>query len=229
MKLGPAAFITLYSRQQNEAKIFYDTLGFSTLSTEEGSVRMTDGNLLFDLRSAHTDATLLSYCTNDIPNAVEMAANLEIPVREQSAHHAILEEPNGLFILLAGPDMISPTAMEKKPSSLCGTFYEISLETSDMERSIVWWQNVGFKATTRKETWCTLDDGKIMIGLYQKGSCPHRFKNPSLTYFETDMAERIQMLKSRGIKFIQEEREIGMEGHAIAESPDGQFFFLFKA
>jgi hypothetical protein len=98
-----------------------------------------------------------------------------------------------------------------------------------MERSISWWQNVGFKVTTRQKTWCTLDDGKMKIGLYEKGSCPHVFRNPSLTYFESDMAERIEQLRQRGIMFVQGEGEIGMKGHAIAESPDGQYFFLFTA
>ncbi len=62
----------------------------------------------------------------------------------------------------------------------------------------------------------------------KKGTCPHKFKNPSLTYFEPDMAERIEQLKSDGVEFVEEmpnaEDKID---NAIAEAPDGQYFFLF--
>ena len=170
-----------------------------------------------------------------------MGENLGIHFSEKGQNRASFYDPNGLFISLVEKDAGAIPQPEGKPLSLCGTFYEISLETDDLDRSIVWWQNVGFKVTTRlragtwhygvqarKQTRCTLDDGKIMIGLYQRGTCPHKFKNPSLTYFESDMEKRIAQLQSRGVAFVQTEQEIGMEGHAIAESPDGQYFFLFK-
>jgi hypothetical protein len=228
MKFGHIAFVTFYSTNTVATGQFLGTLGFSTIASDDESTLLTDGNLYFDLRRAEKNKTMLSYCVHDVTNAVEMAQNLEIDIVEKSPHHVIVREPNGLLILLAGPDVVSLRDFEKKPSSLCGTFYEASLETNDVDRSIVWWQNVGFKVTAHKDTWCTLDDGKIMIGLYKKGNCPHLFRNPSLTYFEPDMGERIAELKKEGIQFLQEEKEIGMKGHAIAESPDGQYFFLFS-
>jgi predicted enzyme related to lactoylglutathione lyase len=229
MKLGHCAFVTLYSSSPEKTKTFCDMLGFTAVSSETDAALMTDGNYFFDIRYADTSATTLSYCVSDISNAIHMAENLEIAIAEKSQHHAILQEPNGLLILLISSEVLALSEFPKKPSSFCGTFYEMSLETTDMERSISWWQNVGFKATARQKTWCTLDDGKMKIGLYEKGSCPHAFRNPSLTYFESDMAKRIEQLKQRGIPFVQGEGEIGMKGHAIAESPEGQYFFLFTA
>lgn len=228
MKLGHTAFITCYSTNTVATGQFLDTLGFSTIASDDASTLLTDGTLHFDLRRADKNTTMLSYCVHDVANAVEMAQNLEIDIAERSPHHVILREPNGLLILLAGPDVVSLKEFPQRPSSIAGTFYEMSLETVDMERSIVWWQNVGYKVLTRQKTWCTLDDGKIKIGLYEKGSCPHAFRNPSLTYFESDMAERIARLKERGMTFAQDEGDIGMKGHAIAESPGGQYFFLFS-
>lgn len=227
MKLGHTSFITLYSTNTAAARQFLDMLGFTVMASDDPSTLLTDGNLYFDLRRAKKNATMLSYCVNDIANAVEMAHNLEIDIAEQSPHHAILREPNGLMILLAGPEVVSLNVREIAPPSIAGTLDELSLETDNMERSILWWQNVGFKVLTRQQTWCTLDDGNIKIGLYDKGICPHVFRNPSLTYFESDMAERIARLKKRGMTFAQEEKEIGMKGHAVAESPDGQYIFLF--
>jgi len=227
MKLGHIAFITLYTTNASAAEKFLDILGFRVIESDETSTLLTDGNLYFDLRRSKQNTTMVSYCVNDIGNAVEMAQNLEIEIAEMSPHHVIMREPNGLLILLAGPGVISLREFDRNPMSIAGTLYEVSVETSDMERSIAWWQNVGFKVLTRQQTWCTLDDGNLKIGLYEKGSCPHLFRNPSITYFEPDMAERIATLKGRGLTFAQEEGEIGMKGHAIAESPDGQYFFLF--
>ena len=229
MKLGQVAFITFYSLRYESAKNFFLTLGFSTISSSETSTVLTDGNLYSDLRRSDRSTTALSYISDDIGDRVKMAANLELNIVEQSQHHAVIHEPNGLNILLIDTALIPLKEFVPNPISICGTFYEISIETDDMERSIAWWHNVGFKTTTLKETWCTLDDGKIKIGLYKRGTCPHKFKNPSLTYFEPNMGTRIAELRKRGMTFAQDEKEIGMEGHAIVESPDGQYIFLFKS
>ncbi len=228
MKLGSLAFLTFYTRNIDPVEKFCEVLGFKVISAENQFLLLTDGNVYFDIRSSDRSATVLSYVSFDIPGRIEMATNLELKIVEQSQHHAVISEPNGLTILLIDAKMMPLKEFSPAPISLCGRFYEISLETDDVERSITWWQNVGFKVTAQKETWCTLDDGKIKIGLYKRGTCPHKFKNPSLTYFEQDMQTRIAKLKKRGLTFAQEEQEIGMEGHAIIESPDGQYFFLFK-
>lgn len=228
MKLGSLAFLTFYTPNIDSAKVFFNKLGFETISTENQTSLLTDGAMYFDIRSSDRSATVLSYISSDIASRIEMAVNLELRIVEQSQHHAVIREPNGLSILMIDDAMVPLKEFVPKPISLCGALYEVSLETDDVERSITWWHNVGFKVTTRKETWCTLDDGKIRIGLYKRGTCYHKFKNPSLTYFEPDMQLRITELQKRGITFVQDEKEIGMEGHAIAESPDGQYFFLFK-
>ncbi len=229
MKLGTLAFISVFTQNISAAKIFYGRLGFDIISTEEKSVLMTDGNVYFDVRSSDRSAVALSYIADDIVNRIEMAVNLELKIVEQSEHHAVILETNGLNILIVDSTVVPLKEFIPKPVSVCGTLHEVSLETDDIERSITWWHNVGFKVTAHKETWCTLDDGKIRIGLYKKDSSPHKFKNPSLTYFEHDMRSRIAELRKRGMAFVQDEREIGMEGHAIAASPDGQYFFLFTA
>lgn len=229
MKLGSLAFLTFYTKNIDSIKRFCEGLGYKTITAEVHSSLLTDGNIYFDIRSSDRSATMLSYITSDIAGRIEMAHNLGLTFAEQSQHHAIIREPNGLHILMIDSAMIPLKEFSPAPISLCGTFYEISLETDDIEGSIAWWHNVGFKVTVQKETWCTLDDGKIRIGLYTRGTCPHKFKNPALTYFEPDMQRRIAELRTRGITFVQDEKEIGMEGHAIAASPDGQYFFLFTA
>lgn len=228
MKLGSLAFITHFTLRFEESKTFFTMLGCTTISSDDSSALMTDGNLYFDIRRSDRSATALSYIADGIANRVEMAVNLELQIVEQSQHHAIIREPNGLNILLVDPNMMPLKEFSRTPTSICGTFCEASLETDNLEDSIQWWHNVGFKTAAQKETRCTLDDGKIKVGLYKRETCPHAFKNPSLAYFEPDMERRISELKKRGIRFVQEEKEIGMEGHAIAESPDGQYFFLFK-
>lgn len=228
MKLGTFTYLTFYTPTPEATTAFCAQLGFQIISQDHESTLLTDGNLYFDVhRSEHT-ATALSYLVNDVSNKIEMAENLQLHVAEKSRHHAIIREPNGLTILLLDSAIMPLKEFPRRPISLCGSFSEVSLETDDIERSTRWWQNVGFKVTTKKGTWCTMDDGNIKIGLYVRGTCPHQFKNPALTYFETDMKERIAELKKRGVQFVQQEEEIGMEGHAITETPDGQYFFLFK-
>ena len=69
----------------------------------------------------------------------------------------------------------------------------------------------------------------IAVAIYGTGASNHLFRNPSITYFEPDMADRISGLKQEGIKFVQElpDKE-GIITNAILEAPEGTFIFLFK-
>lgn len=228
MRLGTAAYLTIFTPSPDATVRFLHAMGFVSVPGE-GTEPLYDGALLYDVRRAERPGTALSYTVPDVATAAAMAENLEFAVTERSRHHAVIREPNGLSILVAGPEMMLLPEPPERFTPRCGSFAELSIETDDIERTVRWWQNAGFKATTRKETWCTLDDGRILIGAYRRGTCPHLFRTPSVTFFAPDMKERIASLKSSGLTFAQEEKEIGMEGHAVAESPDGLLFFLFAA
>ena len=104
----------------------------------------------------------------------------------------------------------------------------MSVEVDEVASAVEFWQRLGFRIQQGGVTWKTVSDGVMRIGVYLRGSCPHRFGTPSLTYFEPDMEARITRLKERGVEFVEElPDERGAVTSAITVSPDGQPFFLF--
>ncbi|MGB9179303.1 MAG: hypothetical protein WCB68_08650 [Pyrinomonadaceae bacterium] len=149
----------------------------------------------------------------------------------EGADEAKFVDPNGLGVRFVEAPASGMCDTKETSTSKCGRFYEASIEAESIDASIAFWSALGFGITYREPPtarWATLSDGNIRLGIYEKGTCPHRFKNPSFTYFEPDMAERIARLKSEGFEFVEEMRNAeGVVDNAIAEAPDGQYFFLF--
>jgi len=228
MKPGNQVIITFYATIPHKTLGFCRLLGFKELVKKNDVIILTDGIGLFEIKPSSINSTVITYLTGNAQEKKEMGRNLELSVEEISENEFRFSDLNGIYFAVREGKKEEYGEPEGKPISICGTFREVSVETNDRERSVQWYENIGFKVTAREKNYTTIDDGKIVISLYKRGTCPHKFKNPSLTYFEPDMKKRIAELKKRGIKFIQEEKEIGMEGHAIAESPDGQYFFLFS-
>lgn len=229
MKPGNNLIISLSSVNVEKTLVFYRMLGFKELSATSSVIVLTDGVKLFEVKKSEANLTRLTYLTTALEEKKEMALNLQLAVQDVDGNEFQFSDPNGVIVAVRGMQREEIFQLERKPISLCGTFAEVSIETDDIDSSIRWYENIGFKVTSCKQLYTTMDDGKIVISFYRRGTCSHKFKNPSLTYFESDMEKRIEELKQRGVQFVQDEKEIGMKGHAIAESPEGQYFFLFKA
>ena len=117
--------------------------------------------------------------------------------------------------------------------STCGNFYEISIGVSeqDFKPGIQFWQNQGFRIVENdpaKHTYVTLEWESFKLSVYKRAHCPHLFNSPALTYFEKDMAERIEQLAKGGVHFAQEmQSKPGLTDSAIIETQEGIHFFLF--
>lgn len=161
----------------------------------------------------------------------ETSVTISINCQYDQENEASFTSPDGLSVRLISKDTSKMHRPDGTPLSRCGRFYEASIETSSVDSSIDFWSKLGFALQFRDPPtarWATLSDENLRLGVYEYGTCPHKFKNPSLTYFEPDMSRRIEEFKREGIKFEQElPNKEGKINDAILESPDGQYFFLF--
>lgn len=140
--------------------------------------------------------------------------------------------PSGTTLSLfeMSKQLVAP--LKGSPISLCGAFFEISVETIDYEATVDFWERMGLEIIYGEKSgnWVTMADDFIKIGFYRKGTVQHAFRSPAITYFEPDMADRIQLLKQLQVDVARELGECkNGPTDAILETPGGYNIFLFKA
>lgn len=234
MKLGDTALVTVNAPDLQASLSFYQKLGFRKSEGNMADARSTflsDGKLLLSLEENSEPHSELTYFVGNLNEKVEELKDSGVALSCEGTNEAKFVDPNGLGVRLVEAPAFGKKKSDEASWSKCGRFYEASIEAESIDESIAFWNTLGFEVTFREPPtarWATLSDGNIRLGIYEKGTCPHRFKNPSLTYFEPDMVERIERLKGEGVEFIEEMRNSeGKVDNAIAEAPDGQYFFLF--
>lgn len=238
-KLGHAFEIVVTVRDLEESLRFYEQLGYRKLSGADAAgrqARLTDGVIILTLREGGAWKGALTYYAEDVGQKLAALERLGVPVRRREGAGgevaATFTDPNGLEVNLAQGSPAGLDQLPRAPVSKAGQFGEVSIETEDVRGSLDFWQKLGFAPTEYMpdppDSWGSLADGLLMLGIYAKGHCPHVIRTPSLTYFEADMPDRIQRLKQEGMEFLQElPGADGRTGHAVAEAPEGQLLFLF--
>jgi predicted enzyme related to lactoylglutathione lyase len=237
MKLGNAVQLIINAENLEQSVRFYEDLGYSKIAEKKGDnqwAQVSDGQILILLNQDKMPYTGLAYYSDDIQARVakleEAGIEFEAKInKENDLYIAVINEPNGLTISLMNYDSSKIFKPGGQPASKCGNFGEISIETSDLNSSVAFWNKLGFETAHRSEGFVTLKDGLMTVGIYGPGVCNHKFRNPSITYFEPDMAERIEKLKLAGKTFAQElPNAEGIVSEAILESPEGTYLFLFN-
>lgn len=240
IKLGDAFEIVVTTPDVRQSLPFYEKLGYQKLTETAAPtprILLTDGLMLLSLREGSEWKGSLTYYAE---NVAEKVASLEksgvrFDDRQETGGKittATLVDPNGLEVNLVQAARSEVPTPPGKPISRLGQFGELSIETEDVAKSLEFWLKLGFEPTeympAQPDSWASIADGLLMLGIYRKGHCPHIIRTPSITYFNADAAERIRTLKQEGMTFVHElPGENGEVGHAIAEAPEGQLIFLF--
>ncbi|MBI3579604.1 MAG: VOC family protein [Ignavibacteriales bacterium] len=239
MSLGDAWQVTRSVKNLKETLPFYLTLGFQIVGQDVVPypwAQLTDGFILITLGQDTGEASGLAFFASDMEQRAERLKKDDIKVEKTKMkigdwYQTVVYDPDNFPIHLIGYDAAKLPKLPGKPISKCGQFAEISIEVSDLQKSLAFWNQLGFSPEAGGTSkWCSTNNGVFQLGLYEKGSAPHGFHNPCITYFEPDMAQRLAGLSKEGIKYIFEfpPNKEGLLESAIAEAPDGQYFFLFK-
>ncbi len=240
MKLGYAFEIAITTENLDQSVKFYERLGYQKLddvSSAAADTLLTDGLIRVRLRQGSTWSACLIYYAESVKEKAEQLEKLGVKIDEKSDPGVEMPklsftDPNGLEVNLVQLEQSRLVLLPGEPVSKAGKFGELSIETEDLERSLDFWMKLGFEPTqympNPPDTWGSIADGLLMLGVYKKGHLPHKISTPTITYFEEDMPERIRKLKAEGMAFVQEMPGAGGEtGHAIAQAPEGQLIFLF--
>lgn len=227
-------FLNLPVKDSSQEADFFKSLAFTELypGLDPGTRLYSDGHLQLQLSPA--DGRRMALCLLTNQSVESLAAALQLSGLQTVIQDSSIQQvsPDGLAVhWLSLPDWEFP----KQPptgKTLCGAFGEISLETHDLKASRLFWEVQGFRKIMPEgdiSNWMSMTNGLLHVGLYQKGSCPHPFRSPAITFFNKDARQQLESLQQQGFRFAwRMPADEGASEEAILESPEGYQLFLFK-
>jgi catechol 2,3-dioxygenase-like lactoylglutathione lyase family enzyme len=245
--LGDISALTIATADLETSLKYYQQLGFKEVMRMDFPfpwIQVTDDALLIMLRKADESYLALTYYA---ANAENIAADIESkgiqftskPKDGDMVKRYVFQSPDGLNISLVGiPDGFSKPAgktmltMDQqdyfKPDTYtnktAGMFGELAHPVADLNKSIGFWETIGFKPISKFTSpypWAILSDGLAVVGLHQTT----HFTYPAITFFASDMKDKIEKLKTQGLENFKER---GGPSNIVLTTPEQQHIFLFK-
>lgn len=223
--------IILESPYKKESLNFYEKLNF-TITEVDNQTFVSDKGIIIRLNKDN----------GKNPGIIVFKENIRDSIEELSSFVKILpvsdgfefSDPSGTKITLieAGKQIDSHI---NKGRSLAGNFAGVSIGLSDPAKSIKIWELLDFKivAGSAEHGWAAMKDKDgSTISILKLEMCPHKFFNPSLTYFNgKNNLQIIEGIRNAGIR-IEEEitafNDIGIVDNIIIREPGGIGFFIFN-
>ena len=244
--LGEITAFTITTPDLETSLTYYQRLGFKEVFRADWPfpwIQVSDGVLLIMLRKDDTPYIALTYYVKNIDRVVTMLEQKGVqftqrPKDTDMIKRYLLTSPDSINISLvsivdgfyqpAGPGMLQMPQQdyfnpEKYVNKTCGLFGEYAHCVADLEKSLAFWQLLGFTAISKfsaPHLWAIISDGLSIVGLHQSSE----FTYPAITYFAADMKDKINALKQNGLTNYTEKNESNM----ILTTPEQQHIFLYK-
>jgi catechol 2,3-dioxygenase-like lactoylglutathione lyase family enzyme len=245
-QLGEISAITIATPDLEVSLQFYQKLGFREVMRMDFPfpwIQITDDALLIMLRKAEDPYLALTYYVKDIDKPVADVESkgiqfLSKPKDADFVKRYLFQSPDGLNISLvhipdgfskpSGKTMLTMDQSDYfKPESYTnktvGIFGELAHPVANIDASILFWESIGFKILSKFASpypWAILSDGLSIIGLHQTS----QYTYPAITFFASDMKEKIEKLKQQGIDNYKEQGA----SNIVLTTPEQQHIFLFK-
>ena len=215
-----------------ESIAFYEKLNYTLVSAANPSI-LADESVIIEInpdRFARPGLKLYKDAW-----AAEVALLKEKTTIHKIDNGYLLNDLTGCWIYLMEQTFAFEKAKEGKEKATPGNFAGLSLEASDMEKSLEIWQLLGFKAnsTAPNQSYTVLQNEEgFYVSLMKPLTCPHLFFNPSLTYFNgKDNLSIIEKIRAAAIPIAEEVTHFNKEGivdNIIIRDPGGYGFFIFN-
>jgi hypothetical protein len=211
---------------------FYRQLEFEIIS-ESTPTLVTDGKVAIEInpdRYARAGVKLFA------PSWKEAISELQKYTAVSKTNEGyLLSDPSGVWMYLIEDKSPISAPPAEKSFSVLGNCAGLSLETTDIARSLAIWKTIGFDNITGaiEQGWiaCTNAEGHG-VSLMKPNACPHLFFNPSLTYFNgKNNIQIIDKIRALNIPVAEEITHFNKEGkvdNMIIRDPGGYGFFLFN-
>lgn len=232
MKLGNYVEITLCVKNSIDAVDYYQKLGFERLD----ATCLTDGSINIRVLEGNFASPTLSYYGSDVQGIKAMfrkvkKKNDDPDAKPKNSTSGEFQSPEGTRITVtvapSKQEMPTGTPTQRTPISHCGKFGELTIPCDNIAKSVLFWGLLGFEPLNKAEIpypYVMMSDGMMVIGLHESPF----YDGIYLTYFASDMPQRITNMKADGIEILNMTRPDGEKSeNAGFITPDGQKFFLF--
>ncbi len=225
-----SAIVTTPTPKLEASVDFYTRLGFERLPGEARAY-FDDGGVVVEIdpdRYARTGIRLFA------DDWTKQAESLDGVVERDGVF--VATAPSGVRVYL---DQARPAALaERKPRdsfTRLGKFAGLSVETADLARERLFWEQLGYAVVPEKsgESWLTMDDGRgLGLSIMPMFTCPHLFFSPGLTYFNSGKnLDNLAKIREARVPLLEEItcfNEEGVVDNAIVQDPGGTGFFVFN-
>lgn len=244
--LGQVTAFTIATTDLEKSLACYKMLGYKELFRADWPfkwIQITDGVVLIMLKEDVKPYLALTYYTNDIAKVVAglEQKGIRFEMKAGKTDHVkryLMRSPDGLPISLVniidgfsqppGPGMLQMKPEDyfnpdKYVNKTCGLFGELAHPVTDLDKSIAFWEMLGFKALSKFTSpypWAIVTDGLAIVGLHQSD----HFSYPAITYFASDSQAKIAALKKAGLKNIKEQDPANI----VITTPEKQHIFLYN-
>jgi catechol 2,3-dioxygenase-like lactoylglutathione lyase family enzyme len=248
-KIGEYYTIHITTKDLEQSFEFWKKFGFKELFRYDYPfpfMYITDGTINIMLRKNDEPYIGLTYFVKDVKAKVaelekEGISFIELPIPSAQDHLQRYKtvSPDGinLTIVTHTESFVKPTLPtmlhiapsdymnpEKYGNKTIGMFAEFAHIVKDLDVSIEYWDKLGFKVLTKHSSpypWAILSDGTSVLGCHQST----HFSGVGITYFASDMKDKITALKENGLTNY---KEMMGPDNIVVPTPEGQQLFLFK-
>lgn len=217
------------AKNLKESLIFYKKLNFNIL---EGNI-VTDGKVFIEINNHQFARVGIKFYRKDWTSIlIDLKKIVNITEIEDAYLFAM---PSGTWVYLMKKELNVAILEAEKSFSTLGNFAGISLESTDIRKSIQIIELLGFTKTMGEieQGWVAYTNEKgFGISVMNPMTCPHSFLNPSLTYFNgLENMSIISKIRALEIPIEQEITHFNKEGivdNIILRDAGGLGFFLFS-
>lgn len=233
--LGAPTRLVLSCKDVISSLTWWTRLGFLPAGAPgrpDSAITLTDGQMVITLTKESLPTPIVMFSSPNIKQLKDSLDALGISttydVQGPTYSEVRLVSPNGIHIAVR-PQAAEPFLPVSGDSNrLCGKLTELSIGTGFLKRERTFWETLEY--TVKRDgrepyPYALMTDGIITIGLHENRDIP----TLSMTYFASNMAERLKNIQAAGIEMSDAElTENAKQGSAVLTSPDGQRVMLFQ-
>ena len=226
------AIVITPTPDRNKSLYFYSALKYRILN-ECDPCLVTDGKVIIEIDEDRFARAGIALYHEDWSNTIAELKN-DFKVMKMDKKYIVCD-PNGVVVSLMS---MSEYPKFKKPvefKAATGNFNGISIEAFEFDKSLNFWQILGYKVTMGSPDggWVAMTNGTdVGIGMMKFNMCPHLFFNPSFTYFNgKENLNVIEEIRKANVPITEEITHFNKDGivdNLIIRDPGGFGFFLFS-
>lgn len=233
--LGRFLEISVHAPDVRASLEFYESLGFVQAPVGEAwpypYAVVTDGRMFLGLHGAVIRAPALTFVLQDLAVGIERLREHGIEFDQERIgndvfNQATFTDPAGVCVNILEARTFSPP--EASALTTCGYFVEFGIPVRAAEASSQFWEPLGFVAMEeelRPFARTALTSDRLNLGLYRSRA----FRQPLLTFEDSDMRERLTRLRERGFTLLDDMPDsLDDSTNAILEAPEGTRLLLMQ-